>query len=131
MLQSIFCYLLAGVSKFFSSSWTVSAEKLKHRLDLSNKSKIGFAISQPVTIEQGQLNYRVPLARTRAGSVTYQTHLVALKPVMREFDIASYYDRQLFDGEGHFRLYAEARRNLASSKNHRESRIGLQFMMAL
>ena len=123
--------LLAGANTVFSSSWTVGAEIPGRTFDLGNKSKIGFALSQPVTIEQGQLNYRVPVARTRAGSVTYQTHLVDLKPAMREFDIASYFDQQLFDGDGHFRLYAEARRNLASSKNHRESRIGLQFMMPL
>ena len=80
----------------------MGAEIPGRTLDLGNKSKIGFALSQPVTIEQGQLNYRVPLARKRAGSVTYQTHLVDLKPAMREFDIASYYDQQLFDGDGHF-----------------------------
>lgn len=102
-----------------------------HKVDPSNKSKIGFALSQPVTIEQGHLRYRIPVARTRSGSVTYQTHLVDLKPAMREFDIASYYDRQLFDGLGHFRLSAEARRNLASSKSRRETRIGAQFLITL
>lgn len=123
--------LLAGASTIFSSSWTVGVEAPVHKADPSNKSKIGFALSQPVTIEQGHLRYRIPVARTRSGSVTYQTHLVDLKPAMREFDIASYYDRQLFDGLGYFRLFAEARRNLASSKSRRETRIGAQFLITL
>ncbi len=123
--------LLTGASNIFSSSWTVGAEMPVDQANFSNKSKIGLALSQPVTIEQGQLNYRIPVGRTKAGSVTYETQSVDLKPAMREFNIASYYDWQLFDGYGHFRLYAEARHNLASSKNNREARIGLQFFMAL
>ena len=123
--------LLTGASTVLSSSWTVGAEIPTQQNSPSNNSKIGFALNQPVTIEQGQLDYRIPVARTRAGSVVYKTHAVDLKPAMRELDIASYYDRQLFDGMGHMRLYAEARRNLASSKNHREARMGLQFLMRL
>jgi hypothetical protein len=99
--------------------------------DARNKSKIGFALSQPVTIEQGQLDYHIPVSRIETGSVMYQTHAIDLKPAMRELDIASYYDQQLFDGMGHIRLSAEARQNLASSKNHREVRLGLQFLMRL
>ena len=99
------------------------------RADARNKSKIGFALSQPVTIEQGQLDYHIPVSRTKSGSVMYQTHAIDLKPAMRELDIATYYDQQLFDGMGHIRLSAEARQNLASSKNHREARLGLQFLM--
>ena len=123
--------LLTGASTVLSSSWTVGAEMPTHQSDINDTSKIGFALSQPVTIEQGQLNYRIPVARTRAGSVVYETHAVDLKPTMRELDIASYYDQQLFDGMGHLRVFAEARRNLAHSKNGRETRIGLQFLMRL
>lgn len=123
--------LLTGASSILSSSWTMGAELPLNETYSSNKTKIGFALSQPVTIEQGHLDYRIPVGRTRTGAVVNQTHAVDLKPGMRELDIASYYDQSLFDGAGHLRLYAEARRNLASSKNHRETRVGLQFLMPL
>ena len=120
--------LLAGASTILSSSWTVGAEMPMRQADASNTSKIGFALSQPVMIEQGQLDYHIPVSRTETGSVLYQTHAIDLKPAMRELDIASYYDQQLFDGMGHIRLSAEARQNLASSKNHRELRLEVQFL---
>ena len=84
--------LLAGASTILSSSWTVGAEMPMRQADAWNKSKIGFALSQPVTIEQGQLDYHIPVSRTKSGSVMYQTHAIDLKPAMRELDIASYYD---------------------------------------
>ncbi|MDB2390832.1 S8 family serine peptidase [Alphaproteobacteria bacterium] len=123
--------LLTGASTMFSSSWTVGAEIPTHQASLNNQSKIGLALSQPVTIEQGQLDYHIPVARTQTGSVLYQTHALDLKPAQRELDIASYYDQQLSDEMGHLRVYAEMRRNLASGKNHRESRIGVNFKMPL
>lgn len=123
--------LLAGVSTILSSSWTVGAEIPTRQTDESAPSKIGFALSQPVTIEQGQLDYRIPVARTKAGSVLYKHHAVDLKPATRALNMASYYKQPLFDGRGHMRLYAEARGHLASGKHKRESRIGLEFLMAL
>ncbi|ADE39595.1 predicted subtilase [Candidatus Puniceispirillum marinum IMCC1322] len=123
--------LLAGVSTILSSSWTVGAEIPTHQTDVNAPSRIGLAISQPVTIEQGQLNYNIPVARTKAGSVLYKHHAVDLKPAKRALNIASYYDQPLFDGMGHMRLYAEVQHNHASRKSQRASRIGFAFFMTL
>ena len=53
--------------------------------------KMGFNLSQPVTIEDAKLDYNVPTSRSLDGTVNYANSTVNFKSAKREIDLGAYY----------------------------------------
>ena len=64
-----------------SSSWAVGV-----RIDTAHAGEVRFGISQPVQLESAKFTYRVPVARTLDGGVTYANYVVDLGAGERELD---------------------------------------------
>ena len=53
---------------------------------------LGFAVSQPVTVESAKFTYNVPTSRTLAGDVNTELRTVDFKNSNREIDLGTYYN---------------------------------------
>jgi subtilisin family serine protease len=53
---------------------------------------LGFAVSQPVTVESAKFTYNVPTSRTLDGSVNTELRTVDFKNSNREIDLGTYYN---------------------------------------
>jgi len=52
---------------------------------------LGFAVSQPVTVESAKFTYRVPTSRTLDGNVNTELQTVDFRNSDREIDLGTYY----------------------------------------
>jgi len=52
---------------------------------------LGFAVSQPVTVESARFTYKVPTSRTLDGSVNTELQTVDFRNANREVDLGTYY----------------------------------------
>ena len=73
-------------AKVISSTATVGYE-----MNPTDGHKFGFAVSQPVNIEDAKLNYNVPVGRTLDGSVQHENRTINFKNNKREIDVGTYY----------------------------------------
>ena len=104
---------------------------------------LGFAVSQPVTVESAEFTYRVPTARTLDGQVVHEMRTVDFKSADREIDLGTYYNfditktgfKQVDDIttglglEGNVNAFAEIRNNVSSLKENIEKRAGVSVQL--
>ena len=69
-------------------------------LDEAKGSRLGFAISQPITLERARMTYNLPVGRTEAGEVVTQAQVVDFKNHKREIDVGGYVHVPLSGGGG-------------------------------
>jgi len=78
--------LTTKTANVISSTATVGYE-----VEPSEGHKLGFSISQPVTVEDAKLDFSVPTSRTLDGEVKYESKTVNFKNNKREIDFGTYY----------------------------------------
>ena len=109
-----------------SSSWAVGV-----RIDTAHAGEVRFGISQPVQLESAKFTYRVPVARTLDGGVTYANHVVDLGAGERELDYGlSYRLGQPQDMLGMV-AFSEWRTRVASIAKGTEQRLGFHSKLRL
>ena len=104
---------------------------------------LGFAVSQPVTVESAEFTYRVPTARTLDGQVVHEMRTVDFKSADREIDLGTYYNFDITKTgirevdaittglglEGNVNAFAEIRNNVSSLKENIEKRAGVSVQL--
>ena len=102
---------------------------------------LGFAVSQPVTIESAKMNYRVPTSRTLDGEVVHEMRTVDFKSDKREIDVGTYYNfditktgikevdqvTNMLGIQGDVSAFAEIRNNVSAIKDGIEKRGGVNL----
>jgi len=78
--------LSSNTANVISSTATVGYE-----IKPADGHKLGFNVSQPVTIEDAKLNYTIPTSRTLDGKVNFTNSTLNFKNDKREIDIGTYY----------------------------------------
>ena len=105
--------------------------------------KVGFNISQPVTIEDASLDYNVPTSRTLGGDVNYEDTNVNFKSSKREIDFGTYYTFNIqktgnteIDNftkklglTGHVNTFAEIRTGVSSIQKEIEKVVGMNVQL--
>ncbi len=81
------------------SSLATSAFGLHASRALGRQGRLRLSVSQPLRVERGQAHLRVPVSRTRAGTVQYDALGAALAPSGRQLDMAGEWHRALGPGE--------------------------------
>ena len=109
-----------------SSSWAVGV-----RIDTAHAGEVRFGISQPVQLESAKFTYRVLVARTLDGGVTYANFVVDLGAGEWELDYGlSYRLGQPQDMLGMV-AFSEWRTRVASIAKGTEQRLGFRFKLRL
>ena len=105
--------------------------------------KLGFAISQPVTVEDAKLSYNVPTSRTLDGNVNYENKDVNFKSSKREIDVGTYYSFNIgktgnaeiddftkrLGLTGSVNTFAEIRTGVSALKKEIEKAVGLNVQL--
>ena len=90
---------------------------------------MGFAVSQPVTVESAKMHYNVPTSRTLDGSVVTEMRTVNFKSADREIDLGTYYNFDLKHSalglDGSVKTFAEIRTGVAGLQKEIEKRVGI------
>ena len=68
-----------------------STATLGYEIAPTQGHKLGFAVSQPVTVESAKFDYRVPTGRTMDGAVKTELRTVDFRSAEREIDLGTYY----------------------------------------
>ena len=68
-----------------------STATLGYEIAPAQGHKLGFAVSQPVTVESAKFDYRVPTGRTMDGAVKTELRTVDFRSAEREIDLGTYY----------------------------------------
>ena len=68
-----------------------STATLGYEIAPAQGHKLGFAVSQPVTVESAKFDYRVPTGRTQDGAVKTELRTVDFRSAEREIDLGTYY----------------------------------------
>ena len=130
--------MLADANNVVSSTATAGYE-----LAPREGHTLGFAVSQPVTVESAEFTYRVPTARTLDGQVVHEMRTVDFKSADREIDLGTYYNFDITKTgirevdavtnqlglEGNVNAFAEIRNNVSSIKNNIEKRAGVSVQL--
>ena len=93
--------------------------------------EVCFGISQPVQLESAKFTYRVPVARTLDGGVTYAIHVVDLGAGERELDYGLSY--RLGQSQDMLEIVAFTgwRTRVASIAKGTEQRLGFRLKLRL
>ena len=105
--------------------------------------KLGFAISQPVTVEDAKLSYNVPTSRTLDGNVNYENKDVNFKSSKREIDVGTYYSFNIgktgnaeiddftkrLGLTGSVNTFAEIRTGVSALKKEIEKAVGMNVQL--
>ena len=130
--------LTSNTANVISSTATVGYE-----VKPADGHKLGFNISQPVTIEDAKLNYTIPTSRTLDGKVNFTNSTVNFKNDKREIDIGTYYTfniQKTGNSEidsmtkklgltGHINTFAEIRTGVSSIKKEIEKVAGISVQL--
>ena len=130
--------LSSNTANVISSTATVGYE-----VKPADGHKLGFNISQPVTIEDAKLNYTIPTSRTLDGKVNFTNSTVNFKNDKREIDIGTYYTfniQKTGNSEidsmtkklgltGHINTFAEIRTGVSSIKKEIEKVAGISVQL--
>ena len=81
-----------------------SAFALRAGKKLNERNSVDFALSQPVRIESGRVDYTIPVGRTVEGEVLKSSGSADLEPSGRQVDLTAQWHRSLPSGNGDFRL---------------------------
>jgi hypothetical protein len=94
---------------------------------------MGFAVSQPVTIESAKMKYNVPTSRTLDGNVVTEMRTVDFKSADREIDFGTYYNFDLkhsaLELDGSIKTFAEIRTGVAALQKEIEKRAGVSVQL--
>ena len=130
--------LTTETANVISSTATVGYE-----MNPTDGHKFGFAVSQPVTVEDAKLNYNVPTSRTLNGDVNYTNKDVNFKSGKREIDFGTYYSfdiQKTGNGEiddfvkrlnlkGSVNTFAEIRTGMSAIKKEIENAVGMNVQL--
>ena len=86
------------------SALITSAFALRAGKKLNERNSVDFALSQPVRIESGRVDYTIPVGRTVEGEVLKSSSSADLEPSRRQVDLTAQWHRSLPSGNGDFRL---------------------------
>ena len=78
--------MLVDAGTVLSSTATVGYEVVP-----TEGHTLGFAVSQPVTVERAEMQYNVPTGRTMDGQVVHELRTVDFRNTEREIDLGTYY----------------------------------------
>ena len=130
--------LSSNTANVISSTATVGYE-----VKPADGHKLGFNVSQPVTIEDAKLNYTIPTSRTLDGKVKFTNSTVNFKNDKREIDIGTYYTfniQKTGNSEidsmtkklgltGHVNTFAEIRTGVSAIKKEIEKVAGISVQL--
>lgn len=130
--------LSSNTANVISSTATVGYE-----VKPADGHKLGFNVSQPVTIEDAKLNYTIPTSRTLDGKVNFTNSTVNFKNDKREIDIGTYYTfniQKTGNSEidnftkklgltGHVNTFAEIRTGVSSIQKEIEKVAGMNVQL--
>ena len=130
--------LTTETANVISSTATVGYE-----MNPADGHKFGFAVSQPVTVEDAKLNYNVPTGRTLDGNVEYTSNDVNFKSSKREIDFGTYYSFDIqktgnaeiddfvkrLNLKGSVNTFAEIRTGMSAIKKEIENAVGLNVQL--
>jgi len=130
--------LSSNTANVISSTATVGYE-----VKPADGHKLGFNVSQPVTIEDAKLNYTIPTSRTLDGKVNFTNSTVNFKNDKREIDIGTYYTfniQKTGNSEidsmtkklgltGHVNTFAEIRTGVSAIKKEIEKVAGVSVQL--
>ncbi len=86
---------LSNSGDIMSSAFSIGAVRGSVRV---RGDWFGVRLSQPLRVEKGQVNLRLPSGRTKYGEVTYQDHNIALKPAGRTLQAEVAYQMPIASG---------------------------------
>ena len=78
--------MLVDAGTVLSSTATVGYEVVP-----TDGHTLGFAVSQPVTVERAEMQYKIPTGRTLDGRVEHELRTVDFRNTEREIDLGTYY----------------------------------------
>jgi len=130
--------MLVDAENVISSTATVGYE-----LAPTDGHTLGFAVSQPVTVESAKFTYRVPTGRTLDGNVNTELRTVDFRNSNREIDFGTYYNfditktgiRQVDDFatklglQGKVGAFVELRDTITGVKKEIEKRAGISVKL--
>ena len=130
--------LTTETANVISSTATVGYE-----VNPADGHKLGFAVSQPVTVEDAKLSYNVPTSRTLDGKVNYENKDVNFKSNKREIDVGTYYSFNIgktgnaeiddftkrLGLTGSVNTFAEIRTGVSALKKEIEKAVGLNVQL--
>ena len=104
---------------------------------------MGFAVSQPVTVESAEFTYRVPTSRTLDGNVNTELRTVDFRNTSREIDLGTYYNfditktgfnsvdniTQQLGLQGDVSAFAELRDTITGVQKEIEKRAGVSVQL--
>ena len=104
---------------------------------------MGFAVSQPVTVESAEFTYRVPTSRTLDGGVNTELRTVDFRNTNREIDLGTYYNFDITKTgirevdaitnqlglQGDVSAFAELRDTISGVKKEIEKRAGVSVQL--
>ena len=100
-----------------------STASLGYKINMADRGRLGFSLTQPLTLERARLHYTLPRARTLGGEVVRESRVVDFKSAQREIDFGVNYALPLVAaGKGEFSAFAEAR-----TGGINENRFGVKF----
>jgi hypothetical protein len=104
---------------------------------------MGFAVSQPVTVESAEFTYNVPTSRTLDGNVNTELRTVDFRNTSREIDLGTYYNfditktgfksvddiTQQLGLQGDVSAFAELRDTITGVQKEIEKRAGVSVQL--